>query len=105
MGGATNVHSARRSLGGGPLTSVRFFEAVVGASAILLALLTLPREEEVLADPLGLAGVAFWTLTTALVELLPVPIWKSLQVGTGFPLFTAAAFISPPPPSAITAIL
>jgi signal transduction histidine kinase len=104
-GGVTNVHSARRSLGGGFLTSVRLFEAVVVVSAIVLALLTLPRDEEVLTDPLRLAGVAFWTLTTALVELLPVPIWKSLQVGTGFPLFTAVAFIYPPPVAAIIAIL
>jgi signal transduction histidine kinase len=42
-------------------------------------------------------GIAFWTLVIAVVELLPVPAWRSLQVSMAFPLFTAVAFVFPAP--------
>ena len=41
-------------------------------------------------------NVAFWTVLIAVVELLPVPIWKSVRVSIGGPLFMAAAFIYQP---------
>ena len=60
-------------------------------------------------DHLGQAsiglGAIFWTLTTALVEFLPVPAWRTLQVGTGFPLYTAVAFIYPPSVAGLVAFL
>ena len=49
-----------------------------------------------LVDSGALIGAIFWTLLIALVELLPVPTWKSLQVSAGFPLYTAVAFTYPP---------
>jgi signal transduction histidine kinase len=58
-----------------------------------------------LSRPSVLLGAAFWTLIIAVVELLPVPAWKSLQVGTGFPLYTAAAFIYSPIISGLIAFL
>jgi len=77
--------------------SVRAFElAVVLPTLVFLAYrlgVSAPRELGTVPDALG---VLFWTVLIALLELLPVPIWKSLQVGTGFPLFTAVAFIYPP---------
>jgi signal transduction histidine kinase len=56
-------------------------------------------------DPGRILGVLFWTLMIAVVELLPVPAWKSLQVGTGFPLYTAACFIYPPAIAGMIALL
>jgi signal transduction histidine kinase len=58
-----------------------------------------------LTDESLLAGAAFWVLVIAVVELLPIPIWKDLQVGPGFPLFTAAAFIHPAAVAAVIAFL
>jgi len=40
--------------------------------------------------------VLFWTLTIALIELLPVPAWRSLQLGVALPLFMAVAFLYEP---------
>jgi signal transduction histidine kinase len=86
------------------LSSVRVFEAgVVAMSALLILVGLYGLPSSALPRPLEIAGIVFWTVTTALVEMLPVPIWKSLQVGTGFPLFTAVAFIYPPPVAAIVA--
>ena len=58
-----------------------------------------------LSQPKVLLGAVFWTVIIAVVELLPVPAWKSLQVGTGFPLYTAAAFIYSPLVSGLIALL
>jgi signal transduction histidine kinase len=52
-----------------------------------------------------LLGVLFWTLTIAVVELLPVPAWKSIQLSIGGPLFMAAAFIYPPEIAGVIAFL
>jgi signal transduction histidine kinase len=58
-----------------------------------------------LSHPDNLLGVVFWTFVIAVVELLPVPAWRSLQVGTGFPLYTAVAFIYPPSIAGLVALL
>jgi signal transduction histidine kinase len=77
--------------------SVRFFEisvALVTLSVLVIRLLVggiKPFQE---SDTLF--GVLFWTLIIAVVELLPVPAWKSIQLSIGGPLFMAAAFIYPP---------
>ncbi|MGH2683722.1 MAG: sensor histidine kinase [Actinomycetota bacterium] len=47
----------------------------------------------VFADPKIVLGFVFWIVVIAVVELLPVPTWKSLQLSLAFPLFTAAAFL------------
>jgi signal transduction histidine kinase len=41
-------------------------------------------------------GALFWIGVIAVVELLPVPAWKSLRVSMAFPLYTAVAFYYPP---------
>jgi signal transduction histidine kinase len=46
--------------------------------------------------PADTLGVVFWILIIAVVELLPVPAWKSLQVSMAFPLFTAVSFVFQP---------
>ncbi len=46
-----------------------------------------------------------WTVTVALVEVLPVPAWHGLQVSVGFPLLMAVAFVYEPPAAALVALL
>lgn len=58
-----------------------------------------------LDEPRVLLNVCFWTVLIAIVELLPVPIWKSVRVSIGGPLFMAAAFIYPPSIAGLIAFL
>lgn len=46
-----------------------------------------------------------WTGTVALVEFLPVPAWRGLQLSVGFPLLMAVAFVFAPPAAALAAFL
>jgi signal transduction histidine kinase len=103
-GGSSEARAARGALRLDKLMTVRAFETSVVLVAAGLIAVSFTTTQPI-SDPLELASVAFWILTTALVELLPVPIWKSLQVGTGFPLFTAVAFIYAPPTAGVIAFL
>jgi signal transduction histidine kinase len=88
------------------LRRVRTFELLVFVPTVLLILGSLfLAQHEYLSDRALLLGAVFWTLVIAIVELLPIPIWRSLQVGPGFPLFTAAAFIHPAAFAAVIAFL
>jgi signal transduction histidine kinase len=49
--------------------------------------------------------LALWTLTVAVVEVLPVPVWRGLQVSVGFPLLMAVAFLYPPAAAGLAAFL
>src|SRR5918996_405989 len=88
-------------------TPVRIFELSVFLVAVGLVGLALTLAGTGLgANPwVRLWDVTFWIIATALVEFLPVPIWKSLQVGTGFPLFTAVAFLYSPGLAGVIAFL
>lgn len=88
-------------------TPVRVFELLVFFLAAGLVGIALAISGSGLDDRPGysLLDAAFWILATALVEFLPVPIWKSLQVGTGFPLFTAVAFLYTPGLAGVIAFL
>jgi signal transduction histidine kinase len=68
---------------------------------LLLAVLLIQQAEA----PSLLPNVAFWTVLIAVVELLPVPIWKSVRVSIGGPLFMAAAFIHSPEIAGLIAFL
>lgn len=46
-----------------------------------------------------------WVLIIGLVELLPVPMWRGVQIGMGFPLLMAVAFLHQPPAAALVALL
>src|SRR4029450_13325802 len=37
-----------------------------------------------------------WVLIIALVELIPVPVWRGVHVSMGFPLMMVGAFLYPP---------
>jgi signal transduction histidine kinase len=86
------------------LWKARVFEAsVLMPTAVLVGALLLIRDQGLRDDQLW--NAIFWTVVIAVVELLPIPIWRSLQVGPGFPLFTAAAFIYQPEVAAVIAFL
>jgi signal transduction histidine kinase len=49
--------------------------------------------------------VVLWALLIGLVELLPVPVWRGLQVGVGFPLLIMVAILYPPGVAGLIALL
>ena len=73
---------------------VRLFElsVILPTLALILANLALGGFG-LFESPSFSLGVAFWIVVIAVVELLPVPTWKSLQLSLAFPLFTAVAFL------------
>ncbi len=92
---------------GGRRLSVRAFRLmVVVPTGALLGTLFLARGLEefgTLARALEEFGVrnrlwdfAFWVLIVSLVELLPVPAWRNLQISVALPLFMAVAFLYDP---------
>jgi signal transduction histidine kinase len=88
------------------LNRVHVYELLVAVPTILvLAWLLVSSGFEQMSDPRVAWGALFWTVTIAVVELLPVPAWRSLQVGTGFPLYTAVAFIYPPSVAGVVAFV
>lgn len=46
-----------------------------------------------------------WLMLVAVVELLPVPTWRGVQVSLGFPLLIAVAIIYPPGVAAFVALV
>ena len=46
-----------------------------------------------------------WVLLIALVELMPVPMWRGTHIGVGFPLLMVIAFLYPPGVAAAAAFL
>lgn len=50
-------------------------------------------------------GALFWIVVIGLVELLPVPGWRTLQVSLDFPLATAVALLYPPEVAALIVLL
>jgi signal transduction histidine kinase len=56
------------------------------------------------ADTLD-ASLLLWALLIGAVELLPVPVWRGLQVGVGFPLLIMVAILYPPGAAGLIAFL
>jgi signal transduction histidine kinase len=55
-------------------------------------------------DPSSLdRELILWTLTVALIEVMPVPAWHGLQVSVGFPLLMVIAFVYAPPAAGLAA--
>jgi len=46
-----------------------------------------------------------WAAITAVVELLPVPLWRGTHIGLGFPLLMVVAFVYPPAAAGSVAFL
>jgi signal transduction histidine kinase len=80
------------------------FELAVVLPTVLGLVLAVTREDAtaVAADLLPLFG---WILTIALVELIPVPMWRGTTISMGFPLLMVVAFLYQPPAAAAAAFL
>src|SRR5918999_3053684 len=84
-----------------PMRIFRISVVLPAGWVVALGILAMQRLDE----PGVLLNVAFWTVLIAVVELLPVPIWKSVRVSIGGPLFMAAAFIYPPAIAGLIAVV
>ncbi|HEX9123071.1 MAG TPA: hypothetical protein VF984_06880, partial [Actinomycetota bacterium] len=51
------------------------------------------------------ANLLVWAVLVALVELVPVPLWRGTQISMGFPLLMAVAFLYSPTAAALTALV
>ena len=49
--------------------------------------------------------IIFWVITVAVVELLPVPFWRGLQMSMGFPILLATGFLYPPAIAGLVALI
>jgi signal transduction histidine kinase len=77
--------------------SERSFQLLVALAGLIVIGLGIGlRGGHLFTDPQDLLGPLFWIVVIGLVELLPVPGWRSLQVSMDFPLATAVAFLYPP---------
>ena len=74
---------------------LRFFEAAVVVPTLGGLTLAIARDgaAEIEADLFELVG---WILIIALVELIPVPVWRGVHISMGFPLMMAVAFMYEP---------
>ena len=54
---------------------------------------------------LVLGQLIVWVVIIALVELIPVPVWRGVHVSMGFPLMMVVAFLYPPQAAAAAALL
>lgn len=78
------------------LGSVRLFELAVIIPTALLFVLQIVRLGGHYFRANSILDAILWTSLIGVVELLPVPAWKSLQLSMAFPLYTAIAFVFPP---------
>src|SRR6266511_4352436 len=46
-----------------------------------------------------------WAVVVAIVVLLPVPFWRSVELGMDFPILIAAGFLFPPATAGLIAFL
>jgi signal transduction histidine kinase len=84
----------------------RGFELLVVIPTLGLVVSQLIAGEAVFfTDREHLLGAVFWVVVIGLVELLPVPGWRTLQVSLDFPLATAVALLYSPVVAALIVLL
>ena len=83
---------------------LRLFEAAVVVPTLGGLTLAIARDggAEIKADLLPLV---VWILIIALVELIPVPVWRGVHISMGFPLMMVVAFMYEPQAAAAAALL
>jgi signal transduction histidine kinase len=81
-----------------------FFEAAIVVPTLggLLVAIAGDGGSEIGADRWALV---LWVLIIALVELIPVPVWRGVHISMGFPLMMVVAFLYPPEAAAAAALL
>jgi signal transduction histidine kinase len=85
---------------------VSTFEWIITVITFLvLGLRTLTGGYESFTNGSILMDLVFWISVIAVVELLHVPVWKSIQVSMGVPLLMAVAFLYPPELAGLVGLL
>lgn len=81
-------------------TALKTLEVLVIVPTLAGGAILLARRPEALV-----LDLVWWAGIVALVELLPVPAWRGLQVGVGFPLLAVVGFLYAPVGAGLTALL
>ena len=81
-----------------------FFEAAIVIPTLVGLTVAIARDggSEIRAD---LFPLIVWVLILALVEMIPVPVWRGVHISMGFPLMMVVAFLYPPQAAAAAALL
>ena len=81
-----------------------FFEAAIVIPTLVGLTVAIARDggSEIRAD---LFPLIVWVLIIALVEMIPVPVWRGVHISMGFPLMMVVAFLYPPQAAAAAALL
>lgn len=80
------------------------FEVLIVLPTLVGIGVLLAQEQEDFGRSL-LVKLAVWIGVIGLVELLPVPVWRGVQIGMGFPLLMTVGFLYLPPAAALVALL
>src|SRR6266545_3766641 len=90
MDASTPLQPSRRRA----IPRIRYFELAISLPVIGLMAYLIPRHIE----PLRGQGreLVFWVLIVALVDMLPIPAWRDLQMDMSFPLLMAVAILYDP---------
>ena len=80
------------------------FELAVSLPTLLGLVFAVTREGAAAVEG-DLAPLLGWIITIALVELIPVPMWRGTTISMGFPLLMVVAFLYEPPAAAAAAFL
>ena len=88
---STQAREGGTSYESAALTMVEFVTAIA-----VVALLTWTLAHNWSTFAASLPAVLPWLLVVGLADLLPVPIWDSVQLMMSFPVLLAAAFVFPP---------
>ena len=81
----------------------RVFLATVATLTVAAVLVATSR----ITAHISASQIAFWALIVAIVELLPVPLSKTVRLSLGFPILLGIAILysSTPPIAALLALL
>jgi signal transduction histidine kinase len=79
---------------------LRIFEAIVVFPTIVVLVVLAIRNPHVLE-----LDLLVWVCVVAVVELIPVPMWRGTQVSMGFPVLMAVAFAYSPVAAGLTALI
>ena len=84
--------------------ALKVFEvAVVAPNMVTLGAAVVRDHAELIASKWH--ELLIWVLIIAVIELLPVPMWRGQVVSLGFPLLMVVAFVYPPAVAASVAFL
>jgi len=80
------------------------FETVVVVPTLVGLSVSIVRNRGELSEG-DFLELGVWILIIALVELVPVPVWRGVHISMGFPLMMVVAFLYPPDAAAAAAFL